>query len=331
MKNKHKLMIIGISIVILLIIVIGVVFLNRNKGNDEETFKYISGNINSELKGTYAFVTKQNIDETFTIYALKKDNKLVELTTTDYSDWKNEINTLFYSDGKVWFNDGEDIINSIDLTEGNEKYSIKRYEFLEGYITDDDWFYVKDNNIYYFNTGALRICNLQTEECEAQVLDRMSNFELELDGKDINTTNENVYIDDNMIIYLMTKDKDSIYKIDVNDTYDYYELVMSNYEKIDQLPSGAHLLALEEILENSKYRIDFKYSDDNGNILINSKVKNELEDLIPITLLPNDILMVQDFNFISLNKVRFFDLKTNQFVDNMFDYYTAYDKIWFVS
>ena len=333
-KNKKFKLIIGISATILLIIIIDVVFLNINKNSNKEPFKYIYENINSELKGTYAFVTTQNMDGTITISSLNKNNKTLKLVTTESDGWNYDIDNLFYSDGKIYFNNGDGKVNFVDLNKGNGNYVIEKTNQISN---DNDWFYIKDNKMYDIKNDYLFVCSVEISEdqlsynnnnCIYKNIDNKEDYELTVNKEELFVDYNNVYIDDDMFVYLKSKDSGKIYKVDTPKIGQIYK---ENYDAVDSMSPTAHLVTIREILENSKYKIDFEYSGDKGNILINSKTKKELENLIPITLLPNDILMVQDFSFISLNKVRFFNLKTNKFIDNLFDYYTAYEQIWFVS
>ena len=231
MKNKKIILCILIPVVLIVLVIVTILIINLNKGeklyslneleflkqiNTNEIFTTLDDGVNDELIGTYAILTVQNSEGTFDIMAIKEDNTMLKIVQTEYSDWKNGINNLFYSNGKIYYEYADDTIWSIDLNEGNGNYNLKQYDFLEGYIFDDAWFYVIENKIYYFNEYALRICDLTTEKCDFQVLDKRQSSDIIIDNKKINVRHDSVYIEDDKFIYIMSEDKTNIYKIDVD-------------------------------------------------------------------------------------------------------------------
>ena len=66
-------------------------------------------------------------DEVSDIYAVKKDNSMVKLATTELNPLGTEMNNLVYSDGKLYFIYDYNYFGSIDLTKGNGNYEIKEY------------------------------------------------------------------------------------------------------------------------------------------------------------------------------------------------------------
>jgi len=220
-----------------------------------EVFTTLDSSVNSELKGTYAILTTYNyLEDTYDIIALKEDNSMVKIATTEYSSWANGIRSLFYSSGKIFYEYEDDTIWSIDLTDGNGNYNLKEYDFMEGYIHDYSWFYVIGNQIYYFNTGALRICDLATEEC---VDSQQSISKFEIDGKQMNLDFDNIYIEYNKYIYILSEDGENIYKMDINNPIVDDFSLLASYTKVDEIGKNACLLSeLNKLYINE---IEFKY------------------------------------------------------------------------
>lgn len=285
------------------------------------------------MKDTYAFITKTNFDETVDIMALKKDNTTIKIATTEHSNWRNDIYNLFYSQGKIYYNYGDDVIRSIDLNEGNGNYNIVSYDFLEGHITDDNWFYVKNNKIYYLNSAALRICDLSTEKCEYQNLDIHQGYDIEIDNKKIATDYSSVYIDSDLYVYILSEDKENIYKIDINNAYEDQALIRGSYSKIDKLDNNVHLVSNNQKLTYKN--INFKYNEDSESMDIEKENKiyqyKENNNYIPFTLLSNNYLMVYDLkgSFFS-STIKFINLNNGEEDNLLFDYNFYTDKIWFI-
>ena len=207
----------------------------------------------------------------------------------------NPIYDLYYSNGYIYYN-SDDKIWGINLSEGNGNYNIKEYDF-DGYVDQSDWFYIANNKIYYFAGYGLTECELTMKECELQTLDIRQASDIKIDGKTINVEFDNVYVEDEKFIYILSEDKENIYKIDINNpTYD-DGLLMASYIKVDKIGPNAHLLN-----EKSKLSIDeiqFSYENKvSPTFFVNYKkqrydLKNN--DYFPITLLPNNYLKVDYF------------------------------------
>lgn len=337
-SKKMKLgLIIWASVLTILIIVISIILLvnnNSNGNNGDESFKYLSQDINPELKDTYAFITTQSMDGSITISALNKNNEILKLVTTESNGWSDDIDNLFYSDGKIYFNNDAGKVDFVDLNKGNGNYAIEKTSQISN---DNDWFYIKDNKMYDIKNDYLFVCSVEISEdqlsynnnnCIYKNIDNKEDYELTINKEELFVDYNNVYIDDDMFVYLKSKDSGKIYKVDTPKIGQIYK---ENYDTVDSMSPTAHLVTIREILENPKYQISYEYDDDKTSVFVNSKEKEELGGSIPITLLPNDILMVQDFVWISFNEAKFFDLKTNQFIDNIFSFHPIYEKIWFVS
>lgn len=338
--KERKNMILGIIIVIAVILLgigIGYLFFKNTNNvlkniNTNEIFTYLDKDVNSELKDTYAFITRTNFDETVDILALKKDNTTIKIATTEYSDWKNGIYNLFYSDGKIYYNYGDDIIRSINLNGGNGNYNIVSYDFLEGDITDDNWFYVKNNKVYYLNSADLHICDLNTEECESQNLDIKQGFDIKIDNKKISTNYDKVYIDSNLNIYILSEDEENIYKIDIDKSYDDNGLVRATYNKVYELDKNSHLVSNNKKLTYKN--VNFKFNSDDETMYIEKENKiyqyKEGNNYIPATLLSNNYLMVYDSADDSISsRAQFINLNKEE-KNLLFDYNFYTDHIWFI-
>lgn len=345
MKNKKIILCILIPVVLIVLVIVTILIINLNKGeklyslneleflkqiNTNEIFTTLDDGVNDELIGTYAILTVQNSEGTFDIMAIKEDNTMLKIVQTEYSDWKNGINNLFYSNGKIYYEYADDTIWSIDLNEGNGNYNLKQYDFLEGYIFDDAWFYVIENKIYYFNEYALRICDLTTEKCDFQVLDKRQSSDIIIDNKKINVRHDSVYIEDDKFIYIMSEDKTNIYKIDVDNPTVDGSLILASYTKVDELGGNAKLLSTSNklVYKDIKFNSEFiEYQNKRYNI------KNN--DSIPITLIPNDYLIILNFENEEsyIGKIEYINLKTG-LIDKNYDfvynnYYT--EKLYFIN
>lgn len=354
--NKKVILWILISVIMVTTIIIILIIINSNKEthkksnvlssltklkflkqiNTNEIFTTLDGKVNNELKGTYAILTTQNSEGTFDIVAINKDNSMLKIAQTEYSDWDNGIDNLFYSNGKIYYEYADDTIWSIDLTKGNGNYSLKQYDFLEGYIYNNAWFYVIGNKIYYFNRYALRICDLTTEECEGQVVDIRQSFDIEIDGKTINVEFDKVYIENDKFIYILSEDGNDIYKIDINNPKTDRDLKLASYTKVNKVGKNAKLLSESNKLTYKNIKFDYEYNGAPTFFIEyqNNRYDIEGNNLRPITLLPNNYLMVEYFKDKEsvLGKISYINLKTG-LIDETYDFkYDDYkDKIYFIS
>lgn len=311
--------------------------------NTNEFIDALDSGVNSELIGTYAILTKHNeLEDTYDIIALKKDNTTVKIATTEYSSWENGIYNLFYSNGKIYYEYADDTIWSIDLTEGNGIYNLKEYDFLEGYIFEYPWFYVIDNKIYYFNTGALRICDLMTEECNAQVIDlQQSISKFEIDGETINFELDNVYIENNKYIYVLSEYEENIYKIDINNPKTEQYLTLASYTKVNEVGKNAKLVSELNKLTSKNIKINYGYNYElsvQEYFIEYQNKRYDLKDynLQPITLLPDNYLMVKYFDIeqLGLGQIKYINLKTGLIDENyslQFEEYYDNDSVYFIT
>jgi len=356
--NKKTILWILVPVVIIVAIVIALLLINSNKGNTpeeakdfyslteleflkqvntSEIFTTLDSGVNDELKGTYAILTTQNSEGTIDIIAISEDNSMLKIAQTEYSDWANGINNLFYSNGKIYYAYADDTIWSIDLTEGNGNYNLKQYDFLEGYIYDNAWFYVIGNKIYYFNQYALRICDLTTEECEFQVVDLRQSSDIEIDGKKINVEFNNVYIEDDKFIYILSEDKNDIYKIDINNPTIDLDLTVASYTKVNEVGKNAKKLSESNKLTLKDIKFDYEYNEAPTFFIEYQNKRYDIEgnNLRPITLLPNNYLMVEYFEDDEsyFGEIKYINLKTG-LVDENYDFrYNEYynDSLYFIN
>lgn len=338
-KNSNtKFIIIGIIVAVAIVgIIVAISAFGGNKSknsyslnklvflkqiNTNEIFTALNDNVNDELKGTIAFsVSGRFYDVAPEIIAIKKDNTAVEITTAKDSTWDNGIINLFYSEGNLYYEYADGTIWSISLNKGNGNYNLVEYEFLEGYI-DRDWFNVVNNKIYYFNSGSLHICNMSTEECEMQIIDGKQSFiSFKINNKEIDTSFENVYMEEDKYIYISTKDKEKIYKIDIKNpnsqknSWGYNTLeVYANYTEVKKIADTAKQPSRTSILSFGDVIFDYEYNNGPNFFIKYKNKKYELKNhnYRPITLLPNNYLVVEHYNDPGsfLGKIEYINLKT---------------------
>lgn len=305
--------------------------------NTSEIFTTLGSEVNSELNGTYAIVVSQNhLEDTYNIIALKEDNTMVKIATTEYSTWKNGIINLFYSNGKIYYAYADDTIWSIDLTEGNGNYKLKEYDFLEGYLDYNAWFYIIGNKIYYFDVYALYGCDLTTEKCEEQVIDLNQGFDMEIDNKKINVDFDRVYIENDKFIYVLSDDGENIYKIDINNPTNDYDLLLASYTQVDEVGKNAHLLSELSKLKIDEIEFDYEYNKSLDFFIVYQNRRYDLKNnnYVPITLLPNNYLMVEYYANENLffGETKYINLKTGLIDENYSLKYESYydNEIYFI-
>ena len=305
-----------------------------NNVNTNEIFEFLDSGVNSELIGTYAFLNVKNpFYGTNSIIALKKDNTIVELATIQDEGWHLDVKYMFYSNGNLYY-DVDDKRWSISLTEGNGNYIPKNYEFNNNYMLD--WFYIIGNKFYSLSSSSygLDICDLVTEECELQVIDIRQSLGIEIDNKKIGVGFDKVYVEDDKYIYILSEDKKNIYRIDINNPKVEDDLILASYEKVDKLGKNAHLLSETSKHEINGIKFDYEYND-SPNFFIeynNKKYQLKEKNYRPITLLPNNYLMVEHYtdeeSFIG--EIEYINLKTGLKDENYsFDY--SNDDIYFIT
>ena len=327
-------------IIVIIAIVTVVLVLTLGKGkvsgmnglDSDGVFIFIQSGVNSELIGTYAFITNENNEGTYDIIALKKDNSTVKIATTEYSDWQNGIDNLFYSDGKLYYLYSDDIEWSIDLNKGNGNYELVKYKFLEGYITySNSWFYAKNGNVYFISGPDLFVCDLNSTDCEMQNIDIRQGSDLTIDGKYISKKYKDVYIDNDLNIYLYSEDKENLYKLDPSKSYEDMGLVRASYQNINKLGEDAHIVTSQERKEASNYKVTHEYNE-YSTAYVTKKDGSTLkyEHCYPITLLSGNYLLVAEGDSLFSTKTKFIDLNTNETVDKLFDFDYYSSNIWFV-
>lgn len=337
-KNKEKKVmnkrIIILGLILILVIVALVVFFMTNssneKENDENTLYSLSeleflkdvdtnklfvtleeDEVNSELKETFAFVTGKYVFGYY-VAALTLDNEMIVLANVEQDYSSNGVRNLFYSNGKVYYNDTDWNVFSIDLNAGDGNYNLIEYDETVSY---NEWFYVIDNKFYSLSedNAALLIRDLTTGELEVQYFNIRQGFDLKIDDKKVNVDFDKVYIEDDEFIYISSEDKKSIYKIDINNpTFD-DGVTLISYTKVDKIGKNANLLSENSKLEIKGIEFKYKYNDLLEMYINYNDKRYNLKDsnYLPITLLPNNYLLVEEYTDDSiLGEAKYINLKT---------------------
>lgn len=350
-KISKKAIIILSIVIVVLVIVLAAIFGSNNKKaqsdngdpfkeltflnelNTDELFLTLDSGVNDELIGTYAFMTSYNFSKTNRIFALKMDNTAVEIPISSGDEnWDGALENLYYSKGKIYFKN-DDIFWSVDLNEGNGNYSLKEISFRP--LFEKLWFYIADNKLYYLDNGDLNLCDLSTEKCDEQTINLEPDLYLTINDDEISTNIGNVYLEDDRYMYLLSQDEDNrkIYKIDINTPYQDYNVLMANYSEVDEISENAYPLSYEKILKAGDVSFD-RYYDGDVHFVVNYQDKKyDIKDYRPITLLPNNYLMVQYYGGYSFGgETEYLNLKTGLIdKDYSIGYNDLYTDIYFIS
>lgn len=348
--SKKIIIILSIVIVVLVIVLVAIFGSNNKKAqsdngdpfkeltflnelNTDELFLTLDSGVNDELIGTYAFMTSYNFSKTNRIFALKMDNTAVEIPISSGDEnWDGALENLYYSKGKIYFKN-DDIFWSVDLNEGNGNYSLKEISFRP--LFEKLWFYIADNKLYYLDNGDLNLCDLSTEKCDEQTINLEPDLYLTINDDEISTNIGNVYLEDYRYMYLLSQDEDNrkIYKIDINTPYQDYNVLMANYSEVDEISENAYPLSYEKILKAGDVSFD-RYYDGDVHFVVNYQDKKyDIKDYRPITLLPNNYLMVQYYGGYSFGgETEYLNLKTGLIdKDYSIGYNDLYTDIYFIS
>ncbi len=328
--NKRVIILGLISILVIVTLVVFFVMSSNNKKEDDEDTLYSlseleflkdvdtnklfvtleDDEVNSELKDTFAIVTGKDISGYY-VAALRLDNEMIVLANVE-DDSSTEVRNLFYSNGKVYYNDTDWNVFSIDLNEGNGNYNLIK---LNVQVPYNQWFYVIDNKFYSLSedNAALLIRDLTTGELEVQYFNIRQGYDLKIDNKEVNVNFNNVYIEDDKYIYILSEDKKNIYKIDINNPTIDDAVTLISYTKVDKIGKNAH-----SVSGRKKFKIDgIRFLYKNGDlpelcIMYNDKMYNlKSNHYLPITLLPNNYLLVEEYNDESiLGEAKYINLKT---------------------
>lgn len=327
--SKKIIIILAIVIVVLVIVLVAIFGSNNKKATDnsgdsfkeltflnelntDELFLTLDSGVNDELIGTYAFMTSYNgFSGENRIIALKKDNTVVEIPiSSGEEDWDGALKDLYYSKGKIYFQN-DNIFWSVDLNKGDGNYNLEEISIRP--LFEKLWFYIADNKLYYLDNGDLNLCDLSTEKCDEQTINLEPDLYLTINDDEISTDIGNVYLEDDRYMYLLSQDEDNrkIYKIDINTPYQDYNVLMANYSEVDEISENAYPLSYEKILKAGDVSFD-RYYDGDVHFVVNYQDKKyDIKDYRPITLLPNNYLMVQHYGGYSVGgETEYLNLKT---------------------
>lgn len=351
-KISKKVIIILFIVIVVLVIVLVAIFGSNNKKaqsdsgdpfkeltflnelNTDELFLTLDSGVNDELIGTYAFMTSYNgFSGENRIIALKTDNTVVEIPiNSGEEDWDGALKDLYYSKGKIYFQN-DNIFWSVDLNKGDGNYNLEEISIRP--LFEKLWFYIADNKLYYLDSGDLNLCDLSTEECDKQTINMEPDLYLTINDDEISTDIGNVYLEDDRYMYLLSQDEDNrkIYKIDINTPYQYYNVLMANYSEVDEISENAYPLSYEKILKADDVSFDHYYDGDVHFVVNYQGKKYDIKDYRPITLLPNNYLMVQHYGDYSIGgETEYLNLKTGLIdKDYSIGYNDIYTDIYFIS
>lgn len=256
--------------------------------NTDELFTTLDSGVNEELVGTYAFVTRRlnDITNTYDIIALKKDNTSV-IVASEVHQKEADLEDLYYTGGKLYYR-FEGTVWSIDLNKGNGNYK-STIEFSNKYAYPI-WFYIDGNQLYFLFSRELYSYNIITGEYEeAQTI----RFDVNEYSIDINK----VYVEDGRYFYFSSEDEEGrkIYRVDVKNPYLLQDIdLTANYTVVDKIGENARPLSYKSFLTAGDVTFDYDY---NHNLIIECKNKKyDVKKYRPITLLPNNYLMVEYYN-----------------------------------
>lgn len=327
--SKKVIIILSIVIVVLVIVLVAIFGSNNKKATDnsgdsfkeltflnelntDELFLTLDSGVNDELIGTYAFMTSYNgFSGENRIIALKKDNTVVEIPiSSGEEDWDGALKDLYYFEGKIYFQN-DNIFWSVDLNKGDGNYNLEEISIRP--LFEKLWFYIADNKLYYLDNGDLNLCDLSTEKCDEQTINLEPDLYLTINDDEISTDIGNVYLEDDRYMYLLSQDEDNrkIYKIDINTPYQDYNVLMANYSEVDEISENVYPLSYEKILKAGDVSFD-RYYDGDVHFVVNYQDKKyDIKDYRPITLLPNNYLMVQYYGGYSVGgETEYLNLKT---------------------
>ena len=349
--SKKIIIILAIVIVVLVIVLVAIFGSNNKKATDnsgdsfkeltflnelntDELFLTLDSGVNDELIGTYAFMTSYNgFSGENRIIALKKDNTVVEIPiSSGEEDWDGALKDLYYSKGKIYFQN-DNIFWSVDLNKGDGNYNLEEISIRP--LFEKLWFYIADNKLYYLDNGDLNLCDLSTEKCDEQTINLEPDLYLTINDDEISTNIGNVYLEDDRYMYLLSQDEDNrkIYKIDINTPYQDYNVLMANYSEVDEISENAYPLSYEKILKVGDVSFN-RYYDGDVHFVVNYQDKKyDIKDYRPITLLPNNYLMVQYYGGYSFGgETEYLNLKTGLIdKDYSIGYNDLYTDIYFIS
>jgi len=137
-------------------------------------------------------------------------------------------------------------------------------------------------------------------------------------------------------IYVLSDDGENIYKIDINNPTNDYDLLLASYTQVDEVGKNAHLLSELSKLKIDEIEFDYEYNKSLDFFIVYQNRRYDLKNnnYVPITLLPNNYLMVEYYANENLffGETKYINLKTGLIDENYSLKYESYydNEIYFI-